>query len=365
MTALSDGTRLSELTALQQSSRTNVVTLDIPTFKRYVEDAPRSYSLFAMFSADAKLCQPCATVKKSIQQVAQDYYALPKSKAAKQPIFFIEVRLTTSDQEFLMLYEIRHVPVVYRFPPGSSKAFPKALSDKSHDFYPLQQVGIGVNTLKEFINARTRSKMPMPRTNYQIPFVETVRMFMPLIIILVVAFASIAIFTGAYKNPMLWFGLVCLVYIFSVGGGHYSWIHKSPLAVVDKNGYTQYIASGSRSQYVAEGFFVSATCVSISALVILIQELPSVLPHKGGQTVVGSVLVFLTFFAIYTLLVLYTVVRRFHFLCFKRKQLLLFETKLTSATLQTILLLRVCYFVNENRKCSSTCNTARCDAFEC
>ncbi|KAI0560016.1 Oligosaccharyl transferase complex subunit OST3/OST6 [Gracilaria domingensis] len=305
-----DSTRLSQLRSMQQSSPTGFINLSIDQFQDLVEVSSKPYSLFVLFSADSQLCAPCGAIKQRVSMIAKEYYSLPASKASSKPVFFAVVRVTMSDQEFLMRYGFRHVPIFYYFAAGNSREYPRQLSDQSPNFFPVQEVGYGQNAIKGFINNRCGSRLRIVRGNYQIPFVETVKHFRPFILLTAAMLAAGIVATGAYKSPMLWFGIVVLIYIFSVGGGHYSWINNTPLAAVNVNGEMEYMTAGSRSQYVAEGFFVSATCVSISILVILIQELPSVIPNKKGQTLTGMFLVMMTCIAITILVALYQVVRR-------------------------------------------------------
>lgn len=307
--ALSDSERLQDLSVTAKSSNGFLISASISKFRSYVEVVPRSYSLVVMFSADQSFCQPCGQMREQLRLVSKEYNSVPNRKSGKQPTFFAEVKLSASDQSFLATYGIRHVPILYHFPSGKSKQFPKVLGDKSSDYFNLQQLGFSANLMKQFVNERTGSQMRVVRGGYEISFVQTVRQLMPYIFALLGIGVGIVLYTGVYKSPMLWFAVVVVVYIFSVGGGHYSWIHNTPLAVVDKNGRMQYIASGSRSQYVAEGFFVSLTCVCISGLVIAIQELPSVIPQKSGQTAVGLSMFLMTFGAIGALLLLYQTVR--------------------------------------------------------
>lgn len=307
--ALSDAERSAKLESLQRSSYSGMLSLDIPTFRSLSEGAPRSYHFLFMLSADASLCEPCGPMRKQLEKVAKEYQSLAPRKKSSKPLFFVEVLVSPQNQDFIKEYGIRHVPVIYMLRAGSSRSFPKEIGGPDPDSYPIQEAGIGLNRIKDFINGRAGSRFAIARGSYQIPFVQTVKMYMPLILTVVGMSIVLSIVSGAYKSPMFWFGLVVLVYIFSVGGGHYSWIHNTPLAVVNKEGMYEFIASGSRSQYVAEGFFVSATCVAISVLVILIQELPSVIPNKSLQTLVGSFMVMLTIFAITALLVMYHFVR--------------------------------------------------------
>lgn len=302
--AATDTQRLSSLKTLQASSK--AIKFDIATFEEYIENAARPYNVLVFFTADPSMCRPCAQVRKQIEGIAREYKTLSEAKKSSKPTFFAEVKISPSDQAFLRKYQIQHVPIIYLFRASTSRMYPTPLSENSNDFYPIQQFGLAANPLKEFMNTRTGSRFTVVRGGYQIPFVGSVRAAMPLIMSMAIMATTAAITTGAYKSPMLWFGLVVLVYIFSVGGGHYSWIHDVPLAVVNKDGVWEYVASGSRSQYGAEGFFVSATCVSISALVILIQEMPSFIPHKSSQTFLGMFTLFMTLVAIVSLLSLYT-----------------------------------------------------------
>ncbi|CAN8072422.1 unnamed protein product [Agarophyton chilense] len=298
-------TGLSKLERMKASSPSGLIKLSVDDFQQLVETSPRSYSLFVLFSADSNLCAPCGAITKRLSQITKDYYALPSSRTSSRPVFFSIVRVTMEDQVFLMRYGLRHVPVFYHFKAGKSRDYPRHISDQSSDNFPIQQIGYSTNAMKEFINSRSGSRLHIVRGNYQIPFVQTVKDLMPFILLTIAILAAGILATGAYKSPMLWFGIVVLIYIFSVGGGHYSWINNTPLANVNVNGEYEFISGGSRSQYVAEGFFVSAMCVSISILVILIQEMPSIIPNKSGQQVIGMVLSMMTGVAITALGLLY------------------------------------------------------------
>lgn len=265
--------------------------------------------MFVLFTADRSMCAPCDPMRKELKRVAREYESLSERKKAPKPTFFAELKISASDRTLLRKYAIQHVPILYAFRSSSSRTYPTALKDEAPDNYPLQQLGISANQFKNFINARSGAKFKIVRGGYQIPFVQTVRAFTPVILMIVALAVVTGIVTKAYMDPMVWFGLVVLVYIFSVGGGHFSWIHNTPLAVVNKDGGWEYIAKGSRSQYVAEGFLVSATCVSISVLVILIQEMPSVISDKTSQTFVGMMMLTLTMIAISALLAMYQSVR--------------------------------------------------------
>lgn len=303
----SDSERLRMLKKESESTRSKVVVISVKEFRAVVEATPRSYSLFVMFSADPSLCEPCAKMREQFKILSSDYSSLSSRKAAKAPAFFVEVKLSSSDVEFLGTYGIKHVPILHHFASGRT-SYPRQLKEGTSDSFNLQEFGYSANAMKSFVNDRSGSKMQVIRGGYEIPFVQTVRQAMPYIFTVIGLASGVALYTGAYKSPMLWFGLVVLVYIFSVGGGHYSWIHNTPLVVVDKNGSFQYIAGGSRSQYVAEGFFVSFTCVCISGLVIAIQELPSFLSQKSAQSIVGLGMCSMTMCAIGALLAVYQMV---------------------------------------------------------
>lgn len=306
--AQSDNERLDRLQEVQQSKSSKLLTLSLETFRKYIEAAPRSYSMFVLFVAEANYCQMCQPMRAQWTNVAREYAALSSRQKASKPVFFAELKISPSDRQFLEQYHIEHVPILYYFPAGKSRRFPAPLLESSPDNYNAQQLGISANQLKDFVNKRCGSKMKVIKGGYQIPFVEPVKAWMPVILTFVALCAAIAVYSGLYKNPMMWYSLVVLVYIFSVGGGHYSWIHQSPLAAVNQNGFYEFIAGGARSQFVAEGFFVSATCVGISVLVILIQQLPKVIPEKSVQTGVGLLMVGMTIVLIVALLSLYTMV---------------------------------------------------------
>lgn len=362
----SDQQRLETLSAARKTSRHSLISLSVSSLRPLIESTPRSYHLIVMFTADQNLCKPCASMRKQVQKLSEEYSTLPARRAAAKPVFFAEVMLSQNDQQFLSAYGVRHVPIFYHFAPGSSKAYPKALSDESSDNFNLQAHGFGVNPMKKFVNDRTGSGLKVVRSGYEVPFVQTVRKLKPYIFTLVAIAAAIALYTGAYKNPMLWFAVVVMVYIFSVGGGHYSWIHNTPLVVIDNNGRTQYISGGNRSQYVAEGFFVSLTCVCISGLVILIQELPSFLPQKSAQSAVGFSMFFMTVCAIAALLALYQMVSCSLLPSLNLGVCILTLTNpfLISRIQHTTHILPFLFFaINVHRKCRDTCTITKCKTY--
>jgi hypothetical protein len=304
--ASGDTERVAKLESVRKSKIDSVVSFTADSFRRYIEVSGfRSYSLIVMFTADESMCKPCEVMRKEFGATAKEYYAAPKSLRPSHPVFFADFKLSPGDVAFLKDYGIQHVPMVYHFEKGSLPKHPSKLVDPGPNSYNLQEEGIGVNPIKSFVNSRTRSKLAITRANYEIPFVSTVRALFPVIFSVLFGIALLAVFMGWFRQPFFWFVCVVVVYMYSVGGGHYSWIHNSAFAVVDRSGKMQFIAEGSRNQYVAEGIFVSLTCSTISALVIAINELPKFIAAKGSQTFVGISLFVLTLAAIMSLLLLY------------------------------------------------------------
>lgn len=302
--AQSDATRLSNLNKLLHSGSRSFISLQVDQFRKLVESAPRSYSLITLFSADKQYCPHCDSVRNQLDRVANEYYNNPIQQSKSTHVFFVDVHVQSSDQDFLMHYNIQKVPLLYHFSHGTKRAFPKQISDHDPDKYPFEK-GIAANIIKKFVNDRCRSHMIVRRGGYKIMFKSVMKTVIPILFVIASFGGVFAVYNGSYKNPMLWFTLVMLVYIYSVGGGHYSWIHDTPFLVVDNDGRSQYFARGSRSQFGAEGFMVSVTCVTISVLIISIQRLPKVVPEKSAQNLVGFVMVSMTFFAISFLLKLY------------------------------------------------------------
>lgn len=303
-TCTTDDARLADLTRLQRASRNGVIPFSTAAFSDFLEASPRSYGVIVAMTTHN--CQECPRVTREMARVAAEYRDLPARRSARAPLFFAALQFSPGDEPFFVRYRMRHVPVVYYFRPG--RADVAAMDEHSPDNFPMQRLELGANTLREFVNARTGARLKVVKANYKVPFVGTVRQYRGVILLLVMFVAIGAVYTHIYKKPMFWFALVMLVYIFSVGGGHYSWIHDVPLVVVNHNGVTEYVTAGSRSQYVAEGFFVSATCVSISVLVILINELPSMVPDKEVHAFAGIILFSLTIFAITILVLLFSIV---------------------------------------------------------
>lgn len=286
-----------------------VLSLSAPSLRAYVEGgAPRAYALFVLFVvADADKCAPCAPMRAALGRAAAQYHALPRRDRAPHPVFFAEMRLALDNRALLQDYAIEHVPILFHFAPSAAggPTFPRPLSSLSREGYPIEQLGVSANAIKSFVNRKTGARLQVMRGDYQIPFASSVRAMMPALLFAAAALAAVAVFLGWVYSPMFWFTLCVLVYLYSVGGGHYTWINNTPFAVVDSNGRSQYVSEGSRNQYAAEGMFVSLTCSAISAIVIGINELPRLLVPGHKQTTVGFVLIAVVFVSTCTLLGLY------------------------------------------------------------
>lgn len=304
--ALSNEERLSRLRSAISTKQSGMLTLSTETFKKYIEAQDRSYSLIVYFTAEAKICEPCSSMHTSVSKIAREYNGLASSRRGKRPVFFASLKLTGSEQDFLQRYGIAQVPLLYHF--NSRNRYPiSKLSGP--DFYDVSNRGFGANSLRQFINERTGSRLPVIRAGYSVPFGATVKSARPfLFICLLFALAAVVHFQ-AYKIPMFWFCVVVTVYIFSVGGGHFSWIHDTPIYTVDRDGAFEFIAAGARTQYVAEGFLVSITCVLISAFIIAVQELPSIVKNRTLLGGAGIVFTVMTYVAITLLMGLYHTVR--------------------------------------------------------
>lgn len=299
--------RLAKLNSVRATKRDGLLILNQQSFRKYVEPSSRPYSLFVLITADPSICPACGKMKADFAAVSGSYYSLPSNLQARHHVFFAELRISTSFRELLSDYGISHVPMLHHFPPGSSKSFPAPLAAAPGASYDMERLGVSKNSFKLFVNAQAGARFPVQRAGYEIPFASRVRSLMPAIATCAGLFAAAAAYSGWMGQPMFWFGVCVLVYMYSLGGGHYTWINDSPFAVVDSQGTTQYVAEGSRNQYVAEGMFVSLACTVISAVLIATNELPRLIPSKGGQTVVGLTMSFLVSIFILMLLGLYFV----------------------------------------------------------
>jgi hypothetical protein len=288
-----DASRLSKLDAVRENKRDKVLALTTSSFRKYIEVSPRSYTLIVLLTADKSICKPCAAMRRNFGQVATEYYNAPKKQQASHEVYFAELKVSVNDQGFLKDYSIQHVPMLYHFSRGSRNVYPKAL-ESGPDNLNVEEMGSGMNAMKSFLNDRTRSRLRVMRTDYKIPFVPYMRAFLPFIIGLATCIGVIALSLGWTNKPFFWFMCCVIVYMYSVGGGHFSWIHDVPFAVVNSEGKTDIIANGSRSQYAAEGLIVSILCSLISAFIIMLNELPSYVSDTNAQTATGLLIACLT-----------------------------------------------------------------------
>lgn len=305
ITFASPSDRVAKLNAVRATKRDGLLILNPETFRKYVEPSSRPYSLFVLITADSSICAACSAMKAEFAAVSGSYYDLPSNRQAGHDVFFAELRISTSFRELLYDYGISHVPILHHFPAGSSKSFPARLADAPGGSFDIERLGVSKNGFMHFVNTEAGARFPAQRAGYEIPFASFVRSMMPVIVTCAGLFAATAAYAGWMGQPMFWFGVCVLVYLYSLGGGHYTWINDSPFAVVDSRGSTQYVAEGSRNQYVAEGMFVSLACTVISSVLIAANELPRLIPSKRAQTTVGLTMSFAVSIFIVMLLGLY------------------------------------------------------------
>lgn len=305
ISALSDSDRVAKLEDVRRGKRDGLLVLNSDSFRKYIEPPLRSYSVMVLMTADPSICKVCAHMKREFTTLAADYYKLPSRLQARHPVFFAELKLSLQNQELLTDYGIEHVPILHHFGPAKAKQFPGKISGFAQNGYEIEKKGVSVNSLKDFVNGQTGARFSVTRGSYEIPFASSVRSMMPGIVTGVALFAATSAYLGWVQQPMFWFGICVMVYLYSLGGGHYTWINNSAFAVVDANGATRYVAEGSRNQHVAEGMLVSLACTVISAVLIVAIELPHLVRSKGGQTIFGLTLAVLVSICITMLLGLY------------------------------------------------------------
>lgn len=307
-TATSDADRIATMESASAAKPSAMLNFNIGTFQKYIEAPSRSYGVFVFFTADPAQCKPCAMMQPVVIRAAREYRALRPGRKTRRRVFFAVLQLSERDGEFLRRYGMERVPLLHYFGP---RARPGPLAGP--DLFRWSSQGVGLNDLRRFVNERTGSRMQIPEEG-EVPFVATVKQYRSVLLSTAVLGTPIVLRTRAHKLPMFWFACVMIVYIFSIGGAHYSWRHNMPLYVVDRDGTRQFMLNEARSQYAAEGFFISAMCVIISVFIVLIQELPRFVGSRASQTFGGVLLATMTFVAVYVLLTLYQHVRLFAFL---------------------------------------------------
>lgn len=299
--SISDTDRLDQLNAASQRSSIGVITLTESSFRKYVESTPRGYSLFVLLTADARLCKACPTLKQILGRIAKEYNTLPSKKQGSYPVFFAALELSQESESIMTDYGVSTVPILYHFAAGKTKKYPSQL--RSSDQY---DGGLHINPIKTFINRKAGSKFRVVRGGYTIPFAPFVRAAVPLITVLFAALGLCVVTWNLYLSPYFWLTVVVGVYMFSLGGGHFSWIHNTPWAVVSQEGVFNWIEQGSsRSQYVAEGFCFAVLCVSIAAIILIIQELPKYVESKSTQRALGWPLIIILYLLVLVLYSLY------------------------------------------------------------
>ena len=257
----------SRLEGLQEivEKEGEVFQMSMESFKKFVVEQGKNYSIVVLFTTRGGTihCPACEKIISTYQRIAHSYKINEEDRKTDKdgkkfkPVFFGVIYFEQKTQEIFQKMQFLNIPNIF--------VSIKALTFEGNRFiYPREKMwqykddeDLDIGKLMKFINTQTGNSVDVHYTFTEkvLPFVVTIGGILIVIIILASIVKNI-------KNPKLWWIFAMIVNVICVGGVVFDMLHGNSLTGIDqKTGETEYIASGARSQFIFEGFFMSFVMV--------------------------------------------------------------------------------------------------------
>ncbi|KAL8584509.1 hypothetical protein ACOMHN_016830 [Nucella lapillus] len=230
--------RLSEL-----NDKDPVVRLKGDRFHRYVEAAPRNYSVIIMLTAwqSERKCPTCKEAQAEFEIVANSWRS---SKEHSSQLFFALADVDEAPEVFHHL-RLNMAPVFVHYP---GKTTPKRT-----DIMDINRLGFAAEQIARFVAERTEILVPIVRPpNYRSLAAMTV-LGVVVAALLYVKRDSLQLFS----DPTGWAVSVLMMVVVMTSGQMWNFIQQPPLAHRDpRTGQTQYVFADFQDQFVLETYLV-------------------------------------------------------------------------------------------------------------
>lgn len=279
------------------SSTDDIVTLTAAEYQHFVNESPRPYDVVVYFTAPQ--CTLCEDIEEELKKVAvlykQNGAVYPYRDGAKRlrAVYFVKVVFEASTKSIFGQFGFKSVPNLLVSQP---KMLRLKDSEKVEYFRSyLWQISHSDGTLTsqkllEHVNKKTERN------------VEYKESILNLLIVLAI-FGMIAMtgvwlflkFRPFFLNTKLWFVGSMTVYFICMSGIVYNILHNVPFNNIDKNGNVEWIHSGGRSQFGAEGYIMSASVSALGILFISLLKVPKFV-SAGTTRVITYLVLFISIY---------------------------------------------------------------------
>jgi hypothetical protein len=249
-----------------------VVLLEEKELSKYVFDFPRDYDVFVFLTMHN--CFYCKKIEEPFFQVAQAYKSAkayyPKKVADKdlilRPVFFVMVYTTHANNLFSGNFKIKSFPNIY-----FSKVEELFIEDEYEKqnymdihFWRITPSDVRIDNYKviEWTLRNRPDKVSLPR-----PFFGFIKMVFSVLLVLGLIACLFIYAEKIVLNEKLWLGGSLIVFMISAGG-LYSALHSGSPFMGHKKDGIEIIMTGTRNQYVIEGFIIIAALFLIGGSLI-------------------------------------------------------------------------------------------------
>ena len=288
--------KLESLRAQYAIHSSEVIMLSSEAFHKFVIEGSEAYTIVVLFtSVDLRAqCFACTHVQAAFQRTAHCYSENAENNAGdkKKPVFFAIVDYTRSMKQVFEKFGFTGLPNLL--------VSDKSVSEEGENYkasagrvweirdreYPSAEAVLG------FVNRLCNRKV-----EFSYSFSEIFISYLAKAPYVLVAVWILWKVSQHMFNPMMWWGFGMIVYVLCMGGGVYDLVKEAHL-VGQKEGVTLYLASGQKSQYILEGFFMS-TLISFGGCALILINTAAKYENKWAIRVFAYISVGVLIFCAY------------------------------------------------------------------
>lgn len=267
-----------DLRAKCLNSPDGMASLTASEYKFYLEESPRAYDVVVFFTA--KSCGICDEVELELRRVSQFYvegggiYPQGEGAGYQKPVYFVKMLFDESTRDIFMKYNFKSVPNLFVTTPKLAKLKESEKAEYFKNFLWQISQSDGILTsqkLLDHVNKKTGRNVAYKESIFNVLIVLAV--FGTIFAFGVSLFIK---FKSFFVNKHLWFLGSMTIYCICMSGIVYNIIHNVPFTTVDKNGNLEWLHSGGRSQFGAEGYIMSFAISLLGLLFIGLKVAPKV-----------------------------------------------------------------------------------------
>ncbi|CAG9324447.1 unnamed protein product [Blepharisma stoltei] len=302
--------KADELRALSYKSD-GLIKLTASGFQKFVVDYPRPYTLVVFLTSKNPTkfkCQLCDEIGSMLDQVIYSYRGAnadlplntPGSKS--RAVFFAILEYNSENQPIFQKFKFASVPNLIVTSPKSIKDEGDRYSYYRDEVWEFSKDGdVHPQKLLDFINARSGRKIELKTS----PFAAIISMGMFMLIFTTFAFVIYKI-KSFLLIPYVWYAGGLTIYFICISGFVYDIIHGVPMVGTNGKGEAEFIHSGQRSQYGAEGFMMGFLMV-IGGLGFVGLNILHKLEKPSHIRLVGGLCFLIVIFSFYKIIKVYQV----------------------------------------------------------